>query len=81
MKYRIRILNPVMGVPITFLDKYNSNQFEVLDCVEPCINLEVLKKRPKFTEYKSRQIIYNGEICQKTYHRILIRKRKRNEEI
>ena len=29
-KYRIRILNPAMGVPITFLDKYNPDQFEIV---------------------------------------------------
>lgn len=28
--YKIKIKNPVMGVPITFLDKYNPDQFEIL---------------------------------------------------
>jgi hypothetical protein len=27
---RVRIMNPVMGVPITFLDKYNPTQFDIL---------------------------------------------------
>ena len=27
---KIRIKNPIMGVPITFLDKYNPEQFESL---------------------------------------------------
>ena len=27
---KIRIKNPVMGVPITFLDKYNPTQFEII---------------------------------------------------
>ena len=31
MKYKIRINNPVFGVPITFLCKYNPNQFEIID--------------------------------------------------
>lgn len=29
-KIRVNILNPAMGVPITFLNKYCPNQFEVL---------------------------------------------------
>ncbi|MDL0114136.1 adenine-specific methyltransferase EcoRI family protein [Campylobacter felis] len=64
----------IMGVPITFLDKHNSKQFEILSCHEPAILLETLKQIPKFKEYKSRQIIINGRVCQKTYHRIFIRK-------
>ena len=28
-RYRVKIRNIVMGVPITFLDKYNPNQFEI----------------------------------------------------
>ena len=27
---KIRIKNPIWGVPITFLDKYNPKQFEIL---------------------------------------------------
>ena len=29
-KYKIKIKNPVMGVPITFLDKYCPEQFEIV---------------------------------------------------
>ena len=64
----------VMGVPITFFDKYCPSQFEILGCCEPAIRLSTLKLIPKFKEYKSRQIIYNGNVCQKTYHRLLIKK-------
>ena len=28
--YKIKIKNPVMGVPITFLDKYCPEQFEII---------------------------------------------------
>lgn len=66
----------IMGVPITFLDKHNPKQFEILECHEPAISLEILRQMPKFKEYKSRQIIFNGTLCQKTYHRIFIQKRK-----
>ena len=30
-KMKIRIKNPIWGVPITFLDKYNPEQFEIVD--------------------------------------------------
>ena len=30
MRYKIKIKNPVMGVPITFLDRYNPEQFEIV---------------------------------------------------
>ena len=29
-KYKIKIKNPVMGVPISFLDKYCPNQFRIV---------------------------------------------------
>lgn len=66
----------VMGVPITFIDKFNPNQFEIINCCEPAIELEIYKKCSYFKEYKSRQIIHNGILCQKTYHRLLIRRRQ-----
>ena len=33
-KIKIRILNPAMGVPITYLDKHNPEQFEVYGATE-----------------------------------------------
>jgi hypothetical protein len=69
----------VMGVPITFLDKYNPDQFEILECHEPCIDLRILKQNPTFNEYKSRQIMHDGKLCQKTYHRIFIRNKRLEE--
>lgn len=30
MKYKVKIKHPVMGVPITFLDKFSPDQFEIL---------------------------------------------------
>lgn len=30
MKMKIRIKNPIIGVPITFMDKYNPEQFEII---------------------------------------------------
>ncbi len=66
----------IMGVPITFIDKFNPSQFEIVACCEPCIKLETLKKMPDFKEYPSRQKIYNGVLCQKKYHRLLIRRKQ-----
>lgn len=67
----------VMGVPITFLNKYCPDQFEIVGCCEPCIELETYKKAPCFKgEIKSRQILKNGVLCQKTYHRILVQFKK-----
>lgn len=63
----------VIGVPITFLSYFNPKQFEILDCCEPCIRLSVLRKMPKFKEYKSRQKMCHGFLCQKKYHRLLVR--------
>lgn len=63
----------MIGVPITFLNFFNPDQFEIIDCCEPCIKLSTLQKMPKFKEFKSRQKIFNGTLCQKKYHRIIIR--------
>lgn len=64
----------LMGVPITFLDKFCPEQFEIVDCAEPATRLDVLKTQKKFKEYKSRQIYIDGILCQKHYHRLLIRR-------
>lgn len=67
----------VMGVPITFLDKYNPDQFEILECHEPACSLEKWRlSNQKFKEYESRQIYVNGVLCQKAYHRIFIRRKQ-----
>lgn len=65
----------VMGVPITFFDKYCPTQFEIIGVCEPAISVETLRKKENFKEYKSRQIVVNGNLCQKTYHRLLIKMR------
>ena len=65
-----------IGVPITFLDKYSPSQFEILDTTEPCISLKTLNKDPNFKPYKSRQVYFKNELCQKKYHRLFIRRKK-----
>lgn len=69
-----------MGVPIIFLADYCKEQFKIIHCCEPCIDVEVLKKDPKFKEYKSRQLVYNKILCQKKYHRIIIQRIKKEDE-
>ena len=55
-KYRVIIKNPVWGVPITFLDKYNPEQFEIVgvlnngsdniyDYAKPMINKQYIYTR------------------------------------
>ena len=63
----------VMGVPITFLSKYNPKQFEILNICIPAIRLTTLRTNDKFKEYKSSMVTINEIECQKMYHRILIK--------
>lgn len=44
-KYKIKIKNPVMGVPITFLDKYCPNQFRIIGLDRPSINGKIMYRR------------------------------------
>lgn len=68
----------VMGVPITFLDKYSPDQFEILECHEPACSIEKWRiANPKFKEYKSRQLYINGVLCQKAYHRLFIKRKEK----
>ena len=75
VKYIPEDCDGVMGVPITFLDNYCPEQFEIIGCMEPATDLKKLKLRSGFKEYKSRQIKVNGVICQKSYHRLLIKRK------
>ena len=60
----------VMGVPISFLDKYNPNQFEIIDARDYAINV---KQRGKNTLLiKDLDSAINGK---PTYARIAIRRR------
>ena len=61
----------VMGVPITFLDKWNPEQFEVLNCNDYRVDDKVPSKSHGLIKDKEGAV--NGEI---KYVRILIRKRR-----
>lgn len=60
-----------MGVPITFLDKYNPSQFEILSCNDFRLNNKVPFKQHGLIKDKDGTI--NGKA---TYVRILIRNKK-----
>lgn len=49
--------------------------FEVLDCKEPALTMNDIAALG-ITEYPSRQIVHNEKKCQKTYHRIMIRRKQ-----
>ena len=68
-KMRIRIKNPIYGVPLTFLDRYNPNQFRIIDARTIALND---KQRNKSTLLiKDADSAINGKA---TYARICIQK-------
>ena len=70
-RYKIKIKNPVMGVPITFLDKYCPTQFRIVDARNIALNE---KQRNKSTMLiKDADSAINGKA---TYARICIKKSK-----
>jgi len=71
----------VMGVPITFLDKYNPHQFEILGITDRG-NVWGLKTReytredtPKANDLNRRAAIREGRTLKPTYARLLIRRK------
>lgn len=63
----------VMGVPITFLDKYNPNQFEIIDLANRYCICDYFKVNEKVKSIKSHCCNINGKA---TYARILIKHKK-----
>ena len=69
----------VMGVPITFLDKYNPDQFEILGITDRDNNSGVKIKEyteadvPNFGDLNRRGVIRVGHNYKTTYARLLIR--------
>ena len=72
----------VMGVPITFLDKYNPNQFEILGITDRQNTSSMRTKKytledtPRFNDLNARSVIKVGNDYKAIYARILIKKRK-----
>ena len=76
----------VMGVPITFLDKYCPSQFEIIggfNGYKKCDyeNALICGSHTEYIDKKGNIRIWNGPIVNKktTYYRILIKKRKINK--
>ena len=67
---KVRIKNPILGVPITFLDKYCPTQFEIVGITE---NADYLK--PLYLDgcEKYDRPYVNGK---RMYSRLLIRRKK-----
>ena len=67
---KIRIKNPIYGVPISFLDNYCSKQFEIVDSRD-FTDVERLKSKNTML-IKDKDSAINGK---PTYARIAIRKK------
>ena len=71
-----------MGVPITFLDKYNPDQFEILGITDRDNNSGVKTKEytegdaPNFGDLNRRGVIREGDKYKLTYARLIIRHRR-----
>ena len=66
----------LMGVPITFLDKYNPQQFEIIDAINRYALLDVLNTNDDVKSRKSHTCNINGKA---TYFRLIIKRRDINE--
>jgi hypothetical protein len=72
----------VMGVPITFLDKYNHNQFEILGITDRDNQSGLKTKKytenhsPNYGDLNARGVIKNGKEYKAIYARILIKRKK-----
>jgi len=67
----------IMGVPITFLDKYNPNQFEILGSYNNGIHGKELGAVKTEALVCGKTILWNGPIIngKALYKRIIIRKK------
>lgn len=72
----------VMGVPITFLDKYNPEQFEIIGMAkrgagDPSLKSKVYTKGdyPNYSDLNATPVIITDGVPKNTYPRILIRRK------
>jgi hypothetical protein len=72
MKYKIKITNPIYGVPITFLDKYNPEQFEIVGMAASA-GYDKQIVGIKFSGKKDARPLLNAK---NTYARIFIKNKK-----
>ena len=67
-----RYCNGMMGVPITFLDKYNPEQFEIIDALNRYAILDYFGINEDVQNHHSHCCNIKGK---PTYYRIVIRKK------
>ena len=70
---KIRIKNPIWGVPITFLYKYCPTQFEILDLINRYMIFDYFGVNEEVRKKHSHCANVNGK---PTYSRICIRRKK-----
>ncbi len=75
----------VMGVPITFLDKYNPDQYEIVGMAkrgagDPALKSKVYTKidYPNYSDLNATPVLIENGIPRNTYPRILIRRKDRS---
>ena len=80
---KVRIKNPIWGVPITFLDKYCPTQFEIIggfNGYKECDyeNALLCGTPTEYVDKNGKTKIWTGPTINKktVYYRILIRKKK-----
>ena len=69
---KIRIKNPIWGVPITFLDKYCPNQFTIIDGCNRYLILDSFNINEKVRNERGHSCNVNGN---PKYFRVLIKKK------
>ena len=69
---KVRIKNPIWGVPITFLDKYCPTQFEIVDALNRYSLLDVQNTNEMVRKNHSHTCNIDGK---PTYFRIIIRRK------
>jgi hypothetical protein len=75
----------VMGVPISFLDKYSPEQFEIIGMAkrgagDPALKTKVytIKDHPRYSDLNAGPVLKKSNELVNTYPRILIRHRSEN---
>ena len=71
-RIKIRVHRPIFGTPITFLDKYNPKQFEIVDAANRYLLLDYFNVNERVIREHNHCTNINGK---PTYFRILIRKK------
>ncbi len=75
----------VMGVPITFMDKYNPEQFEIIGMAkrgagDPALRTKVYTKEeyPNYSDLNAGPVLNINGVLKNTYPRILIKRKEEN---